>query len=144
MPDLLKRMSDDALIRVENLRKTGKTAVELASAIGSSYQYWRDMLDGKKSFGEKIARKIEGKLGLPRGWLDTINNSVPPMTQPPEQPYSAFAHALAVLFDQLPNDVRVRADVLVKCTAVVQDAMRPSEQPSPAPARSDQAANSSE
>lgn len=137
-------MSDDALIRVENLRKTGKTAAELASTVGSSYQYWRDLLDGKKSFGEKIARKIEAKLGLPRGWLDTINNSVPPMTQAPEQRFSAYAHALASLFDQLPQDSTVRATVLVKCTAEIQDAMKPSEPAIHAPARSGQAANSSE
>lgn len=137
-------MSDDALIRVENLRKTGKTAAELASTVGSSYQYWRDMLDGKKSFGEKVARKIEAKLGLPRGWLDAINNGVPPMTQAPSQSFSAFAHALAVLFDQLPNDMVLRASVLVECTAVVQAAMRPPEQATSALAQSGQATNSSE
>lgn len=144
MSDLLKTMSDDALIRLENLRKTKKTAVELAASVGSSYQYWRDLLDGKKSFGEKAARKIEGALGLPRGWLDSVNTSVPPMTQAPGHPFSAFAHALAVLFDQLPSDMQVRADVLIRCTAVVQAAMRPPAPTTPEPGRADREASSSE
>lgn len=28
------------------------------------------MLAGKKAFGEKVARDIEAKLGLPRDWMD--------------------------------------------------------------------------
>ena len=63
-------MSDDALIRLENLRALGRSPTELSTAMGTSYQYWRDMLGGRKSFGEKIARDLEDKLGLPRGCLD--------------------------------------------------------------------------
>jgi len=63
-------MSDDALIRLENLKALGISATELSSTVGSSYQYWRDLLAGKKSFGEKVARKIEEGLLLQRGCLD--------------------------------------------------------------------------
>lgn len=63
-------MSEDALIRLENLRELGLGPAELKRAVGSSYQYWNDLLDGKKSFGEKAARKIEEALGMVRGALD--------------------------------------------------------------------------
>lgn len=64
-------VSDDALIRLENLRALGFAPAELARRAGkNSYQYWRDLLAGKKSFGEKAARDIEERLGLTRGVLD--------------------------------------------------------------------------
>jgi len=63
-------MSDDALIRLENLKKLGLGPADLKREVGSSYQYWKDLLAGNKSFGEKIARKIEEALGLVRGSLD--------------------------------------------------------------------------
>ena len=63
-------MSDDALIRLENLRELGLGPSDLVKSVGSSYQYWRDLLNGNKSFGEKAARNIEEKLGMVRGALD--------------------------------------------------------------------------
>lgn len=65
-------MSDDALIRLQNLRALGLSPTELSKDVGSSYQYWRDLLAGKKSFGEKAARNIEEKLQLSRGHLDMV------------------------------------------------------------------------
>lgn len=64
------KMSDDALIRLANLKALGYGPAELSQTMGSSYQYWHDLLAGRKSFGEKAARNIEDKLGLPRGCLD--------------------------------------------------------------------------
>lgn len=63
-------MADDALIRLENLRATNLTARELSTRVGGRVTYWHDMLAGNKSFGEKIARKIEEALGMARGDLD--------------------------------------------------------------------------
>lgn len=63
-------MNDDTLIRLENLRALGKRPVDLVEQVGNSKQYWGDLLKGRKSFGERIARKIEERLGLPRGSLD--------------------------------------------------------------------------
>jgi len=48
----------------------GHTPTDLVRLIGNSYPYWRDLLAGNKSFGEKAARNIETKLNLPRGCLD--------------------------------------------------------------------------
>lgn len=64
-------MSDDALIRLSNLKATGVTAKQLEAAKVGRYTYCRDLLAGQKSFGEKAARKIEEKMGWPRGCLDT-------------------------------------------------------------------------
>jgi hypothetical protein len=66
------RMSEDALIRLSNLKALGYGPSELVKNVGSSYQYWRDLLAGNKSFGEKAARNIEEKLGLSRGQLDLV------------------------------------------------------------------------
>lgn len=68
-------MSDERLIRIENLRRVcaerNLGAKELASSYYGRYTYWRDLLEGGKSFGEKAARKVEAALGLPDKWLDT-------------------------------------------------------------------------
>lgn len=63
-------MSDDALIRLQNLKATDLTPTVLAKRVGGRTSYWSDLLRGQKSFGEKVARKVEEKLGWPRGCLD--------------------------------------------------------------------------
>ncbi len=75
-------MADDSLIRHENLLRLGLTARELSERVGGRYTYWRDMLAGKKSFGEKIARKIEEKLGLVRMSLDLDEGAAPEDVKP--------------------------------------------------------------
>ena len=68
-------MSQLALIRRENLRSLDLTPKELVAKAGRTYSYWRDLMeDGKKSFGEKVARSIEESLGLPDGWLDVARS----------------------------------------------------------------------
>lgn len=77
-------MSDDALIRLENLLALNISATDLVKSVGSSYQYWRDLMAGKKSFGEKAARRIEEGMGLPRGSLDVPG--INPLEKMPEAP----------------------------------------------------------
>lgn len=68
---VLVKMNDNTLIRRKNLAELGLAPADLAARVGNSKQYWSDMLrNPKKSFGEVIARKIEERLGLPRGCLD--------------------------------------------------------------------------
>lgn len=73
------RMSEDALIRLENLlsyaRKKGWRDKVLAEKIGRSPQQLSDMKNNRKGFGEDLARDIEQKLGLPRYWLDVSHDS---------------------------------------------------------------------
>jgi len=73
-------MSDDALIRLSNLKATGVTAKQLQARGIGRYTYCRDLLAGHKSFGEKAARKIEEKMGWPRGCLDA-DDGCPPTEQ---------------------------------------------------------------
>lgn len=65
-------MADEALIRRTRLRSLKLTPTQLAAKLGKQPSYYSDLmnLDGKKSFGEKTARKIEEGLELPPRWLD--------------------------------------------------------------------------
>lgn len=86
-------MSDEALIRRENLRRLGRSPRELQALVGHSYSYWRDLMQSpSKSFGEKTARKIEEALGLPRNWLDEPGGVVPTGT-----PASQAAPVVAIM-----------------------------------------------
>lgn len=62
------------MVRLENLsrivKERGLTAHDLVRDVGGRYTYWRDLLAGEKSFGEKIARKLEDRLNLARYSLD--------------------------------------------------------------------------
>jgi hypothetical protein len=74
-------VSDDRLIRISNLRRVCaerrlKTADLHRLLPYARYTYWRDVLEGDKPFGEKAARKVEAKLGLPDRWLDTPRDPV--------------------------------------------------------------------
>lgn len=95
-------MAEDALIRLENLKRLGLDARQLSARLGSGYSYWRDMLKGDKSFGEKVARRIEDGLGLRRGQLDESNEA-------PEGPwpYELFNHADYML---IPLEYRNRIE----------------------------------
>lgn len=72
-------MSEDALIRLDNLRmllrERQMTPTRLAAHTGKSQSYYRDLLKGRKSFGEKAARALEKTLSLPHGWLDLPHDS---------------------------------------------------------------------
>lgn len=56
--------------RLTNLKRLKLTPTDLVQRVGSRSSFWSDLLAGRKSFGEKLARKIEDKLELPPGWLD--------------------------------------------------------------------------
>lgn len=48
--------------------------VAIGKAVGKKPNQISDLLSGKASFGEKVARSIEEVAGLPDRWLDTLNN----------------------------------------------------------------------
>lgn len=52
--------------------------VELGRAIGRKTNQTSDLLHGRTSFGEKVARSIEEFAGLPMGWLDRPETTVRP------------------------------------------------------------------
>jgi len=130
-------MSEDALIRLENLRKLNQTAKELESVVGGRYTYWRDMLQGTKSFGEKIARKIEEKYGMQRGQLDTVDgvSHGTVLQQPNESPlpkatptHAHLAQTLADLSGYLERlDIDDREDAMAMITVLAKKPERHSK-----------------
>lgn len=83
-------MSEDALIRYENLERLCKARgwgpKELSTASGRAYSQCRDYLTWRtaktrKSFGEKVARGFEEALKLPRGWFDQPHDENDPVLQ---------------------------------------------------------------
>ena len=66
-------MADDAEIRRENFRAywgdNWSPSLAVSRLWGTASQ-WSDLYHGRKSFGEKLARQIEEKLGLARLSLD--------------------------------------------------------------------------
>lgn len=79
-------MNDDALIRLENLKALNLTAQQLSERVGGRVSYWSDLMRGKKSFGEKVARKIEDKLEMPRGYMDAADEEAPIFVVPEPEP----------------------------------------------------------
>lgn len=68
-------MADDAKIRLENFRAYWGDAwspTAAARALWGTPSLWSDLYNGRKSFGEKLARQIEDKLGLVRLSLDDV------------------------------------------------------------------------
>lgn len=64
------------LVRIARLKRFAKEKqlegpVELGKAIGRKTNQTSDLLNGRASFGEKIARSIEEFAALPPGWLDS-------------------------------------------------------------------------
>jgi phage repressor protein C with HTH and peptisase S24 domain len=63
------------LIRIQRLKQLqvergAAGPAELGKIIGRQGNQTSDLLHGRKSFGEKVARSIEEFAGLPPGWLD--------------------------------------------------------------------------
>lgn len=72
----MTRMSDERMIRAENLRFLMKqlslNKAEVARVLGTSDTYVNKLLSGKPgTFGEKAARKVEEKFRKTRFWLDS-------------------------------------------------------------------------
>ena len=130
-------MNENLLIRVENLRRLRLSAVELSDRVGGRVSYWHGMLAGTRPFGEKVARKIEEALGLPRGAMDE-DEGVARAAAPPYKP-SGFALQLAMLYDELPADDAVRATAWVNSSQALRAAGAQQSTPAagaPAPSRS--------
>lgn len=67
-------VAEDSQIRLTNLRlllaSRGLSVAGASRQFGRSVSFWSDMLNGRKSFGERLARRIEEQAQLPRGALD--------------------------------------------------------------------------
>lgn len=70
----IARMSDERMIRIDNLRlfmsQKKWAPADLARELGVSDSYISALLNAKKPFGERTARKMESRLGMHSKWLD--------------------------------------------------------------------------
>jgi hypothetical protein len=68
------------LIRISRLKQLARLRrvrgpVELGKLINRKSNQVSDLLNGRASFGEKVARSIEEAAGLPYGWLDRLDDN---------------------------------------------------------------------
>jgi hypothetical protein len=72
--------------RIERLKQFARSRgvldspSELGKVIGKEPNQVTNLLGGYSSFGEKVARSIEETAGLPRGWLDASEATVPELS----------------------------------------------------------------
>lgn len=69
----------------------GGNKTELARRTKKKQSYISDLLRGSKSFGEKVAREMETRLGLEAGHLDRAPNLAPGKVRESPPPYMAIA-----------------------------------------------------
>ena len=76
--------AEDSLLRLERFvavcRERGidlDSPSALHAAFGRRPSFWSDLLAGRKSFGEKLARALETQMNLPRGYLDLVSHGHP-------------------------------------------------------------------
>jgi len=97
--------AEDTLIRLERFKAVCKargleTPSDLEQTLGRRVSFWSDLLNGRKSFGEKLARKIEEQMGLPRNALDLVQAGHPASFAD----LNGFEGQLVTLFRQLEPD----------------------------------------
>ena len=102
------------------------------------------MLAGKRGLGDSIAKKLERQYGKPEGWFDSQDNhatgSIPPLslnqpTAPVQQAQvatenvalSAEAIMFSKMFASLPDDPFIRADIMGRISAMIQQAREPTQ-----------------
>jgi phage repressor protein C with HTH and peptisase S24 domain len=78
LPDVHSGTMSLKRIRITRLRQFAKARgvdgpVELGKLISRKPNQVSDLLSGRASFGEKVARSIEEAAGLPRDWLDRLD-----------------------------------------------------------------------
>lgn len=84
---------DNAQIRMQNItailqKKFKGKKVSLANAIEKNpviVQRWFSTGKGHRNLGDKVAREIEGKLNLPRGWLDNMHEKMHDLEDDPQE-----------------------------------------------------------
>jgi phage repressor protein C with HTH and peptisase S24 domain len=81
------------LVRIDRLKQFQKSrnvgVVELGQLIGRKTNQTSDLLNGRASFGEKVARSIEEAAHLPVGWLDQADESLVPIAAEPPAVYAS-------------------------------------------------------
>lgn len=106
-------VADEKLIRLKNLKAVliarlvppRERARYLHERVGSNISYWSGLLAGQRPFGEKVARRIEEKLGL--GSSKALDDEGP---QAGTEALAQDALEIAEAFNALPHNVPQDAD----------------------------------
>jgi len=69
--------------KLSNLIREYGTQKAFAEAAGLDVGHVSQMMTGRRSIGERVARKIEKNLGKPEGWMDSENGDGTPQKTPP-------------------------------------------------------------
>lgn len=117
--------------RIERLKQYARShgvlddPAGLAALIGKKSNQIYNLLSGMGSFGEKVARSIEEKAGLPNGWLDSEAEADTALT--------AEVAALALAIERLPEPrrhqvLKIVRDAIEMAQAVQQSVKQDSPQ----------------
>lgn len=115
----------ERLLSVLDARSIAKKdrARYLADHCGSGISYWSGLLAGDRPFGEKVARRVEDKLGLGRGTLE--EHGMAPDT-------AAIAAAFDAMPTTTPQDIEMRKRIYVSIMGLIA-ASAPAAPSTPAP-----------
>lgn len=126
---------DSKEIRKINLRKlikaSGKKSAKFAEEVDTAPAYISQIFSAKTKaeVGDEFARKIERKLNLPRGWMDTLDHRDRQSTIEGGQlleDYRALPDGLKAHIARKASRLRAYADAL---PAFIRDALRPPPEP---------------
>lgn len=98
-------------IRLENLLALAKREgqdLEFCKRIDMNPSYLPQLKSRSKAVGDKIARKIEEKLGLERGYMDTVHSDdeARPATPLPASDIMSVAYAIESLPDPIKDQFK--------------------------------------
>lgn len=106
-------------IRLNNLLALASTYdqdVEFCKRIEMNPSYLPQLKSKTKTIGDKIARKVEEKLGLPHGYMDVTHGPSEVAPKPPEADVMATAYAIEALPKPLSDQLkRLTFQMLTYC-----------------------------
>lgn len=71
----IKQIRYQNLLKIRDEQANGNWT-ELAENVGSAANYFYQLKpNGKRGLGSQLARRIEGKYGKPKGWMDTRHDA---------------------------------------------------------------------
>jgi len=99
-------------IRLKNLLALSdkhRKIIDFCRKVEMNPSYFSQIKSGKKAIGDEIARKLERKLGLDRGYLDTIHDGA----QAHGSPVAGEVMAAAYSMQMLPAPLRDQLSRLI-------------------------------
>lgn len=96
--------------------------IEFCKRIEMNPSYLPQLKGKTKTIGDKIARKVEEKLGLPHGYMDVTHDPSEMAPKPPEADVMATAYAIEALPKSLSDQLkRLIFQMLTFCNQASDD-----------------------